>query len=209
VPVVVPDVEELRMRIVRELAVPPCSGLAVELAAGQVLRITDTAGGQPGDLVAFRRDRLAAKLSQARTRVENGRVAITIGHRLWTNQFPPEALLEIVEDTAGPHDLLFTPCCRYALVKRFGVDRDGCLEHLAQALAPWQIAPHEVPDPLNLFFRVAVDDAGAMRVSPPASAPGSVIALRAEVPCLVAIATCAVPFAGRAPSGYQLQVAEP
>lgn len=197
------------MTLVRELTVAPCSGLALVVAAGQVLRIVDPVGGQPGDLVAFRADDLSIRFSQARTRVEHRCVAVTRGHGLWSNQPVPEVLLEIVEDTAGPHDLLYTPCCRYALVKRFGVDREGCLEHLVQALAPWQVAPHEIPDPLNLFFRVAVDGAGAMRVSRPATPPGSAIALRAVVPCLIAIATCAVPFPDRESSGYQLHLLTP
>ena len=151
---------------------------------------------------------MAVHFSQARTRVENGKVALTQGDRLWTNTFPPEVMLTIIEDTGGPHDLLYTPCCRYALEKRFGVSRDGCLENLARALQPWGVAPPAIPDPLNLFFRVSVDPSGAMRVGVPASAPGSAVALRAERDCVVGVSTCAVPLSGKANTGYEIRIDE-
>jgi uncharacterized protein YcgI (DUF1989 family) len=145
-------------------------------------------------------------MSQARTRVENGRIAVTQGHSLWSNTFPPEVLFRITEDTGGPHDLLYPPCCRYALEKRFGVSHDGCLENLARALQPWGVQPHEIPDPLNLFFRVSVESGGAMSVAPPASLAGSSITLRAEAHCVVAVSTCAVPRQGRENSGYLVEL---
>lgn len=190
----------------RIIDIPPASARAFNVAPGEVIRVTDTAGGQPGDFVALRADDLSVHLSQARTRVENGVIALTRGHELWTNTFPPEVMFRIGGDTGGPHDLLYPPCCRYALEKRFGVSRDGCLENLAAALKPWGVRPHEVPDPLNLFFRVAVAEGHAMRVTPPDSAAGSFIELRAAMPCVVAISTCAAPRAGRASTGYVVEV---
>jgi len=179
---------------------------AFVVKAGQVVRITDIEGGQPGDLVAFKSTDLSVKLSQARTRVENGRIALTAGHQLWTNHFPPEVMLTIIEDTGGPHDLLYPPCCRYALEKRFGVSRNGCLENLVKALRKWHVKPHEVPDPLNLFFCVAVDNKDRMRIGKSASREGSSIVLKAEMDCVVAVSTCAVPLEGRKNSGYRITV---
>ncbi len=188
------------------LEVPPMSARAFILEAGRTIRIVDIAGCQAGDLVAFSVANPAVRLSQARTRVENGCVAITTGARLWSNTLPPQPMLTVVEDTVGGHDLLYPPCCRYALEKRFGVSRDGCLEHLADALRSWDIPLEQIPGPLNLFFRVDVDAAGAMSVRPPASMPGSTIALRAELPCIVAISTCSVPVAGRDNTGYRIVI---
>lgn len=182
------------------------SAMAFTVDAGQTVHIVDMEGGQPGDLVAFRADRLAVRLSQARTRVENGKVRVTQGHQLWTNTFPPEVMFSIVRDTGGAHDLLYPPCCRYALEKRFGVSRDGCLENLARALVPWAIEPEQIPDPLNLFFCVSVDLAGGMDVQPPASPAGSAIELRAEMNCLVAVATCSVPLIGKTNSAYRIEI---
>ncbi|NQT15358.1 MAG: urea carboxylase-associated family protein, partial [Planctomycetes bacterium] len=182
------------MNVYQELVVPPMSAKAFSVSSGQTVRIVDAQGKQPGDFVAFKSIDLAARLSQPRTRVENHKVAVTQGDNLWTNTFPPEVMFAIVGDTHGAHDLLYPPCCRYALEKRFGLSRDGCLENLVRALKAWSVKPHEIPDPLNLFFHVSVDEAGGMEARPPTSEPGSSIDLRAEMDCIVAVATCSVRF---------------
>jgi len=117
-------------------------------------------------------------------------------------------MLTITRDTHGAHDLLYPPCCRYALEKRFGISRDGCLENLVKALEAWGVKPHEIPDPLNLFFRVSVDDAGGMEVCEPMSKPGNSIDLQAEMDCIVAVATCSVPFPSKENSGYHIRIFE-
>ena len=186
--------------------IPPMSARALTVEPGHTLRIVDVDGRQPGDLVAFRSDDLLVAFSQARTRVENRRLRATTGDALWTNTQPPQPMLTIVADTCGAHDLLYTPCCQYALEKRFGVSRDGCLENLVKALEPWSVPIEQVPDPLNLFFEVATDPSGNMEILEPPSKPGDYIELRAEVPCIVAISTCAVPSLGRENSAYEVSV---
>lgn len=188
------------------VAVPPMSARAFRLAAGQVLTVIDTAGSQPGDLVAIAAGDPRCRFSQARTRVEHGKTWVTAGDELWTNTFPPRVMLTLLRDTYGRHDLLYTPCCRYALEKRFDVQRDGCLENLASALRPWGIAPRDVPDPLNLFFPVAVNDDGRMRVGKPDSPTGATLALRAEMDCIVAVSTCAVPKPDGPNTGYEIEL---
>ena len=76
------------MNVCKEIIVPPMSARAFTVSAGQTVRIVDLEGRQPGDLVAFKADNLAVKLSQARTRVESHKVAVTQGDSLWTNTFP-------------------------------------------------------------------------------------------------------------------------
>ena len=193
------------MSDMKRLEIPPMSARAFELAAGRWLRIVDVVGGQPGDLVAFNPRNLSERFSQARTRVENGSVRVTTGCGLYSNVQPPRTLLTIVEDTAGRHDLLYSPCCRYALEKRFGVSRDGCLEHLAQALRPWGLAVGDIPDPLSLFFTVQLEPNGAMALGEHTSRPGDHVTFRAEMDCLVAVSTCSVPIAGRENSGYLIE----
>lgn len=196
------------MNVCQELVIPPMSAAAFTIQPGQIVRIVDTHGRQPGDLVAFKADDLSVRLSQARTRVENRKVAITQGDSLWTNTFPPQVMFTIVADTFGNHDLLYPPCCRYALEKRFDVSRDGCLENLAKALEPWRVAPHDVPEPLNLFFKVSVDEAGHMQLHEPSSRPGSLIELKAEMDCIVAVSTCSVPIPGGENSEFNITIFE-
>lgn len=192
----------------KEIFIPPKSAKAFVMSAGQTVRIVDVEGRQSGDFVAFRADDLSVRFSQARTRVENRSVRIAKGHMLWTNEPHPRIMFTVTDDTCGTHDLLYTPCCRYALEKRFGVSGDGCLENLAKALSPWGITAQEIPDPLNLFFSVRIDG-GAMQIDDPVSQPGDHIDLRAGMDCLVAISTCSVPLPGKQSSGYQVSVVAP
>jgi len=197
------------MSATREFPVHAKSAVAFPVEAGEVLRIIDEEGGQPGDLVAFSAGDPKVALSQARTRVENRSVRVTTGHGLWTNTLPPRAMLTITADTCGVHDLLYTPCCRYALQTRFATSGDGCYEHLAAALAEAGLRNVAVPDPLSLFFRVDVGPDGALAIGEPPSHPGDYIELRAEMDCIVAVSTCAVPLPGRRHSGYLIRVGRP
>jgi uncharacterized protein YcgI (DUF1989 family) len=189
------------------IEIAPMSAAAFRIGAGQSLRVVDVAGGQPGDLVAFRADDVAERLSQSRTRVEEQTCRVTAGNRLWSGAQPPRVMLTITQDTGGGHSLLYSPCCRYALEKRFGVRRDGCLEHLAAALAPHGIGLLEVPDPLSLFFNVRMHSDGRIALGRHRSPPGSTVVLRARMDCLLAVSTCSVPIEGRENSGYHVQIA--
>ena len=193
------------MRVVSHVDVGPASAEAFAVPKGRIVRIADTAGGQPGDFVAFNSHDLSERFSQARTRVEERTCVITAGNRLWTNRLPPRVMFVVAQNNAGPHDLLYTPCCRYALETRFGVSRDGCQENLAKALAPWGLSILDVPDPLNLFFNVIVSPEGKLTIGAHRSEPGTSISLRAEMDCLVAVSACAVPIKGRSNSGFTIE----
>jgi len=192
------------MKTIDEIRIPPMSARALRVGAGQIVRIIDVEGGQPGDFVAFKADDLSIKFSQARTRVENRTVRVTRGHSLWTNTFPPEIMFAITADTCGAHDLLYAPCCRYALEKRFNVCRDGCLENLVEACKPWGLDPRDIPDPLNVFFDVRVTAAGGTEIAKPPSRAGDFVDLEAKMECLVAVSTCAVPLPDKENSSYKV-----
>src|SRR3954464_7399940 len=83
------------------------TGTAFLLSAGDILRVTDPAGEQVADLVAFSRDPRPAWLSSGRTFDYNNTVYLTTGHVLYSNRSVP--MLRIVEDTVGRHDFLYTP----------------------------------------------------------------------------------------------------
>jgi len=194
------------MNPTNSLTVGPMSASAIEAKAGSIIRITDIAGGQPGDLVAFNLHDLSEHLSQARTRVENKSCRITAGHTLWSNAQPPRVMFTVLRDTAGNHDLLYTACCRYALEKRFGVSRDGCHENLVRSLEPWGVTDHTLPDGLNLFFNVDVAPDGSLALGKHSSAPGTFIELRAEIDCLISVVACSVPRKDAPNTPFKLEV---
>ena len=184
------------------------SAAAFPITAGQKVQIIDTEGGQPGDFVAFNEQDLSEHFSQGRTRVENRRYRITTGHKLWTNRIPPRVMFEIIEDTAGNHDLLYTPCCRSILLARFKVSRDGCQELLAEALSQWNIPICGIPEPLNLFFSVNTDTDGNISIGRHQSQPGDFIRLKSEMDCVIAISTCPVPQKDRTNSGFTVVISD-
>jgi len=51
-----------------------------------------------------------------------------------------------------------------------------------------------------------LDKKDGMSISRPTSRAGSCIALKAEMACVVAVSTCAVPSKGRKNSGYRIEV---
>jgi uncharacterized protein YcgI (DUF1989 family) len=172
------------------------SAEAWHINCGATIRITDPVGGQAGDVVLFDRDNPRLMFSQARTRVENRTTQPRAGAGLWSVGLEPAMLATItaLSDTARL-DLLYTPCCRWALRKRFNVDRDGCGELLVDALKDHQLDGMELPDPLNIFFAVNVDAVGGMTITRGGSQAGSVLELRAERDLIVAVSACPAPRA--------------
>jgi len=197
------------MAAARHIDIPPMSAVAFTVAAGNDLRIEDSAGGQPGDLVAFNLHDPEETFSQARTRVEERACRVAAGDRLWTSALPPRVMFTVLDETAGAHDLLYLPCCRYALESRFGVSRDGCHERLVRALAPWGIPAARLPAPLNLFFTVWIEPSGRIGIGEQTSRPGDGITLRAEMDCLVAVAACSAPRPDGENTGYRLTISGP
>ena len=189
----------------RPRTVPPKSARAFVLPAGSLLTIVDVEGGQPGDLVAYCVADTSERFSQSRTRVENRRLWVTSGDRLWTNRQTPRVMFEIIHDTCGRHDLTYTPCSRWALAERFSTQSDGCLENLGGALSAFGLGLRDVPDPLNLFFNVEAQPDGRLEIASPSSQPGARLTLRAAMDCIVAVSTCAVPNPDRQNTHYRLE----
>ncbi len=186
--------------------IPPMSAKSFIVKKDKTIRLTDVKGKQPGDFVAFNLEDLSEAFSQARTRVENRKSRVTEDDTLWTNANPPRIMFTIVGDTCGSHDLLYTPCCRYALATRFGVNRDGCLENLVNALADWGIEERDIPDPLNVFFNVEAYPNGEVIIVEQTSAPGDYLELRAEMDSLLAISTCSAPSAKGEHTPYKIEI---
>jgi uncharacterized protein YcgI (DUF1989 family) len=186
--------------------IPPKSAKALTIRQGEILRITDVKGRQPGDLIAFNLHDLTESFSQSCTRVENQTCFPTTSHDLWTGGGTRKVMFRIRGDTAGNHALLYAPCSCYVLGKRFNTSGIGCREHLMQALAPWSLPHRDLPDPLNLFLNVTMNADGAIALAPHSSDPGEHLELEAMMDCLVAISTCSVPQAGRENSEYYVEI---
>ena len=173
------------------IEIPPRSGTAFELAAGQALTVIDPQGRQVADLLAYAREDVRETVSNGRTFDYEETIALTAGHTLWSNR--SNRMLAIEEDSVGRHDFLLTPCSR-ATFRHFYPDKPehrGCFGNLAEALAPWDICEDDIPTAFNVFMNVPVDGAsGALRVDPPTSRPGDFIRLRAQMDLVIGLTAC-------------------
>lgn len=171
--------------------IPPRSGAAFLLPAGEVLTVTDPMGCQVADFLAFAAQDVREVISNGRTFDYEETIMLTTGNRLWSNR--SRVLLEIVEDSVGRHDFLLTPCSE-ATFRHFYPDKPvhrGCFGNLAEALAPYGVEPDAIPTAFNLFMNVPVEQGtGRISVLPPVSAAGDMIRLRAVEDCVIGLTAC-------------------
>jgi len=170
------------------IEIPARQGRAVRVAKGQTVKVINTRGQQVVDTWAFNADDMHEFMSMEHSRVALGRIIPGIGDQLVTNRRRP--ILTLVEDTSGGiHDTLFAACdrWRYEILgcKEY---HDNCTDNLWACLAALGLVPPETPAPLNLFMNIPVIDGN--RVEPPVSTPGSYVALRAEIDCVIAFSAC-------------------
>lgn len=170
--------------------IAPRSGTAFLLRTDQILRVIDPEGGQVSDLLAFSAADVREVLSNGRTFDYEETIRLTTGNRLWSNRSNP--MLRIVEDTAGYHDFLLTPCSE-ATFRHFYPEKPvhrGCFGNLAEALAPYGVDEDAIPVAFNLFMHVPLDAEGRIKVLPPITRAGDFIRLQALDDLIIGLTAC-------------------
>jgi uncharacterized protein YcgI (DUF1989 family) len=171
--------------------IPPRSGVAFTLDCGQRLTVIDPQGEQVADLLAFSRADTAEVISSGRSLDYASRLFLSTGDALYSNR--SRILLRIVADDVGRHDFLLTPCSAdtFRIIYNDAHPHRGCFGNLAAALAPYGIAPDQIPVAFNVFMNVAVDgETGALRVDPPRSRAGDRIVLEAAEDLVIGLTAC-------------------
>jgi uncharacterized protein YcgI (DUF1989 family) len=200
------------MKVLQQQDLPGRGGGAWVVRAGQYIRITDVDGGAIGDFVCFDAKDKRDRFSQARTKANQGKILLSVGDKLYTRD--NNVLLEIVEDTYGVHDLQYGMCSawvyqnfrdkdyhgfdkgRMKVGGPMGVPPFGCYEVIQNALKGRDIAPEDIPDPLNLFQTVDIDGkTGRMAIVDGRSKPGDYVTFKAHRDTLCALSAC--PSMGR------------
>jgi uncharacterized protein YcgI (DUF1989 family) len=169
---------------------PPRTGRAFPLRRGQVLTVIDPLGEQVADLIAFADDDATEHLSSGRTLDYASTLRLTTGHVLYSDR--SRAMLTIVEDTVGRHDLLYTPCAADTFRILYGDPgpRPSCEANLISALATLGVARRSMPTTFNIFMHVEISGDGTLHVLPPLSRAGDHIALCAEMDLIVGVTAC-------------------
>lgn len=170
--------------------IPPRSGAAFSLRAGQTLVVIDPEGTQVSDMVAFAMDDHAEVISNGRTFDYEETISLTTGAYLWSNR--SRRMLLIEHDDVGTHDFLLTPCSRDTFTHFYPgkpVHR-GCFGNLAAAFEPYGIGSDQIPTAFNIFMNVPVSQTGTIAVLPPLSKAGDTIRFRAEIDLIVGLTAC-------------------
>ncbi len=170
--------------------IAPRSGVAVRLAAGEILTVIDPEGGQVSDLVAVSAADPREILSNGRTFDYEETLRLTTGARLWSNR--SRVMLTIIADSAPQHDFLLTPCS-IDTFRHFYPDKPlhrGCFGNLAEALGIYGVEPDAIPTAFNIFMNVRFDADGRLAVLPPGTRAGDRIELRAEMDLIVGLTAC-------------------
>ena len=186
--------------------IPPQTGVAFQLAAGEVLRVVDLRGEQVSDLMAFAPDGIET-LSSGRTIDYAGTIRLTTGHVLYSNRSRP--MFTILSDTVGVHDFLFSPCSPEMFVALYDFDpsHPSCFRNLADNLAAFGIDEDRIGTTFNIFMNAAMSPDGDLKVLPPVSKAGDYIELRAEMDLIVGLTACSAELSNNwsfKPIGYQV-----
>jgi len=166
-------------------------GYAVRrLPRGSRLRITDLDGDACAGLVVHNARRPEERLNVADTVKLQWNAYLGPGKLLLSDQ--GRVLLSILADTAGTHDTLCGTStaarnrARYGAGDNFGPAPNG-RDRFLLALAKHGLGRRDLPQNVNFFKGVRVEDDGALRFVGDGSAPGAYVELRAELDVLVSV----------------------
>jgi uncharacterized protein YcgI (DUF1989 family) len=174
--------------LIKTRYVRPGQGQAVEVKAGELLQIQTVHGKQVADFVAFNRDDFGEWVSTATTRSVNTNIVPQLGMSLYSNR--RQAMFEIVEDTVGRHDMLYAACdpVRYA---DLGVpEHASCRMALTDALISYGVGYDRIPDPVNWFMNVSIQQRGELEVREPLAEASDYVVVRALKDVVAAISAC-------------------
>lgn len=165
-------------------------GKAVELRAGEAVKVVNTHGTQVVDTWAITLPDLDHFVSMPHTRVAASRLTPKVGDALVSEEREPILILE--EDTSpGVHDTLCA-ACDPARFRQMGFTEPhrSCAQNFDEALAELGYIFHHVPAPLNLFMNIPWTQKGDISFEPPVTNPGDHVVLRAAVDAVVVFSAC-------------------
>ena len=165
-------------------------GHAFHVATGERLRIGLPEGPQVADMFAFALPDLTEYLSTEHTRSCTQRLTPVVGEAFYSSRRRP--MLAFVDDSSPrTHDLLLSACdqARYTLLGHPAPHRN-CVANLIEALAVRGLTPPQIPSPVNVFEKVAIDIDGRLVIEPPLAARGDSVTLRALMDLVMVISAC-------------------
>ncbi|WP_054686359.1 DUF1989 domain-containing protein [Microbacterium sp. No. 7] len=168
----------------------PGTGKAVEVRAGQILRIAQVEGNQCADLNAFSLDDYREVLHVGRTRTLHG-IHPSQGDLLWSAPPRERAMMLVLTDTARLNDTLFPRCSANMYESMFGfAEHTNCADIQAEAQREYGLTPDDVHDSFNLFMGTRVNPDGTCEVVRQQTSPDDHVELLALMDLLVVPNVC-------------------
>ena len=176
--------------VISERLLEPGTGKAIELLAGQILRIEQLEGGQCVDFNAFNLHDYKEFMHCGRTRTVHG-FNPSQGTFLWSQPPRERAMLYILEDTYGRNDVLFPRCSAYLYESAYGLDaHTNCHDIQAEAQREYGLTPDDVHDSFNFFMNTEVTLDGRASITRQTSKAGDYVDLLALVDVLAVPNVC-------------------
>lgn len=164
----------------------------VPVRQGQLLTVADVAGGRSAQLYAFTDADPREFLSPHHTRVFSNSYVLAPGMRLVTNRRRP--LMVLGRDDVRAHDLL-TPAASAETLARAGRGGERDAREIAwAALRDAGLSVPKLPDPVNLFLDVALQQDGTLVPGPSRAAAGGAVTCRVLIDAHFVVAAGAVDF---------------
>lgn len=189
------------------VVVPAGESRAIDVKAGQILRIEAKEAGATAALFAFSRSNPDIFMSVHHTRVFSNSYLLQAGMRIVSNR--RRALMVLGKDSVGRHDLLL-PASTTAFLEENGyAGQTGCVESVARIVAAEGLTPPRLPDPINLFMHVDLHQNGNIEPRPNATRAGDFVACRVVADMAFVVSACCTGIAGNdTPGTLELAVAE-
>jgi uncharacterized protein YcgI (DUF1989 family) len=169
--------------------IPTGTATAIEVAAGQHLRLINHLGQQVLDTWIFTGN-FREFLSMEHCRGRLYKLFFEVGDVLISNLRRP--LVRIAQDTSpGKHDTLCSACDPGSYAEQGqGAHHANCRDNLLRLLQARGAEEGIVPCPWNLFMDIRVDPNGCLSDRPSSAAPGQYVELEALQDIVVVCSPC-------------------
>ncbi len=167
----------------------PGTGKAVEVLAGQILRIEQIEGAQCVDFNCFNLHDYKEPMHVGRMRAMYG-LAPGKGHFLWSAPPRERAMMYILADTVGRNDIIFSRCSANLYESAYGfAAHTNCHDIQAEAQREYGLTPDDVHDSFNMFMCTEIHD-GHPQIERQHSGPGDHVELLALIDVLAVPNVC-------------------
>ncbi|MCS5723545.1 urea carboxylase-associated family protein [Herbiconiux sp. CPCC 203407] len=175
--------------LLEEFVLEPGTGKALEVRAGELVRIEQIEGAQCVDFNVFNLHDYREFFHTGRTRTLHG-INPGAGDVLWSSPPRERAMMFILTDTVHCNDVVFPRCSANLYETAYGfATHTNCADIQAEAQREYGLTPDDVHDSFNLFMATSVDD-GMPGIHHQSSKPGDHVELLALMDVLAVPNIC-------------------